>query len=61
MDKEDLIRNLEHEFYSIIAANPDWDQTPGQFLLSRGLSKDDIWEHRPSVARDEGWDEPDWL
>ena len=62
MDKADLIRNLEHEYYSTLAANPSWDESLGQYLLRSNLiSKDDIWELQPAVAADEGWDEPDWL
>ena len=57
----DLWRNLEFEYYSIQAANPDWEMSLGQFMRSRHLSRDQIWELSPGTGLEEGWPEPDWL
>lgn len=61
MNTADLIRALEREYHGIAAANPDWKKTLAQFLEERGLSRDEIWEHRRHAAEDENWPIPDWL
>lgn len=62
MNTKDLICKLELEYYGLKSANPGtYDVSLAEFLESRGVSRDDIWQHRPSAARAAGWKEPDWL
>lgn len=61
MDTKDLIRNLEFEYHSIAAANPNWETSLWDFLVSREFTADQIWEHCPEAAREAGQEEPDWL
>ena len=49
METEDLIRNLEFEYWAICAANPDWDKSLYDFLLDRNVTAQDIWEYSPGV------------
>jgi len=58
---DDLVRQLELEYYGTLMANPWWDVSLARFLESRGVSRDDIWEQCPEAAADEGWDPPEWL
>ena len=41
MDNEDLIQALIFEYYGIRAANPNWQKTLAQFLISRGVGAED--------------------
>jgi hypothetical protein len=61
MPLNDLIRSLAQEYHGIQAANPDWEMTLWDFLISRKVEPDDIWEHSPEIGRDAGQPEPDWL
>lgn len=61
METQDLIHNLEQKYHSLKAANPDWEMTLWDFLISRKVHPDDIWEHLPSAGADAGQPEPDWL
>lgn len=61
METQDLIRNLEREYHGIQAANPDWETTLWDFLISRKVDPDDIWEYSPEIGWDAGQPEPDWL
>jgi hypothetical protein len=61
MNTKSLIQRLENTYHGIRAANPDtYDETLAEYLERQGISRDDIWEHRPSAARAAGWPEPDW-
>lgn len=61
MDTKELIDLLEFEYYAILAANPTWNKSLAQFLRSRKVSREDIWDNRPSAAEAEGWKIPEWL
>lgn len=61
MEMRDLIRALELEYHGIIAANPDWETSLFDFLVSRGMDSDDIWEYSPQIGYDANKPEPDWL
>lgn len=61
MDTNDLIRNLEFEFHATHAANPDLEMSMWDFLISRGISPDDIWGYSRQIGWDAEQDEPDWL
>ena len=61
MNANDLIRNLEHEYYSIQAANPSWELGLWAFLIGRGVDPDDIWGYSPQIGYDAGQEEPEWL
>ena len=41
---EELVKVLEFEYYSIMAANPDWESTFVEFLVSRGFSEKEALE-----------------
>jgi hypothetical protein len=57
----DLIRNLEFEYFSICAANPNWSMPLWDFLILRGVTPSDIWEYSPQIGWDAGQKQPDWL
>ncbi|NIV31712.1 MAG: hypothetical protein GWN58_20175 [Anaerolineae bacterium] len=57
----DIMQQLEFEYHSIKAANPEWKQSLWDFLIKRGCSPDDIWEYSPQIGWDAGQPEPDWL
>ena len=61
MNTQELIDNLDFEYYAIGAANPDWKMNEWDFLISRGVSPDDIWEYSPEIGWDAGQPAPDWL
>ena len=62
MSAQELIHNLETDYYATIAANPDW-KAPALFdyLISKGVDADDIWEYSAQIGWDAGVEEPDWL
>ena len=37
MEQEDILKNLEFEFYAILAANPTWEKSLADFLISRHI------------------------
>lgn len=39
MNLDEMVRHLEFEYYGISAANPDWDMSLRDFLISRGLTE----------------------
>lgn len=61
MEINDLIRNLEFEYHSIQAANPDWNMGIWDFLIERGIEPDDIWTYSPQIGWDADQKEPEWL
>ena len=61
MDKQDLIRNLESEYHGIAAANPEYSESLFDFLVSRGIDVEDIWDYSPSIGASGGGSPPDWL
>lgn len=75
LTQKELMEHAIHDFYATLAATCQDDTfssiidpekaktfpTLGAWLLDSGHTKDDVWEHRPDIAQDEGWDEPDWL
>ena len=60
METTELIRHLEHEYWSILAANPEWDKSLVQFLLDKRVAADDIYAAFPEEAAKAGLDEPAW-
>lgn len=42
MHVSEVIHNLIFEYYGIEAANPEWDMTMWDFLVSRGCTPEDI-------------------
>ncbi len=44
MNDQGLLRNLEFEYYSILAANPQWETSLRDFLVSRGFSEREALE-----------------
>ena len=60
MDK-DIALALLHQYYAVIAANPDFAQTSCEYLLAHKMTVDDIWEHFPDIAAAADLDEPAWL
>jgi len=58
---DSLIRYLVLEYYATLMLDPRWNVSLAQFLESRGVSRDDIWERYHEAAEDEGWDPPEWL
>lgn len=56
-----LIQNLEHQYHSMRAANPEWDRSLVQYLLGVGMTTDCVWTYYPEEARTAGMDEPEWL
>lgn len=61
MEKKDWMRAVEHEYWSISAANPDWDKDLCAYFLEAGATEDDVWEYSPRLAYDSGLTEPDWV
>lgn len=61
MDTKDLIRNLEFFYHSIAAANPNWEMSLWDFLVSREVKPDDIWGYSRQIGWDAEQKEPDWL
>lgn len=61
MNTQDLIRHLELEYYSSIAADCMYDASLWDFLKGRGIDDDDIWEYDAEIGEDAGKDWPDWL
>jgi hypothetical protein len=61
MDIRELVDNLKFEYYSIQTASPDWHKSLWDFLIGRGISPDDIWEHCPEAGREAGQTEPEWV
>ena len=60
METTELIRRLEHSFWSIVEANPDWDGSLVQYLRDNGIKDDDIYAAVPDLAIAAGIDEPEW-
>jgi hypothetical protein len=56
-----LISNLEFEYRSIQAANPEWDISLWDFLIDRGVAPDEIWGYSPQIGWDAEQEQPDWL
>ena len=62
MDTQDLIHNLEADYYATITANPDWKApTLFDYLVSRGVDADDIWKYSPNIGWWAGKTDPEWL
>ena len=61
MDIQNVIRNLEHQYHSARAANPDWQQSLWSWLIAHNISPDDIWEYSPQIGYDADQPEPEWL
>lgn len=61
--QDTILRNLEHEYYSILAANPNWDMTLWDYLISNeiGITANDIWEYSPEIGWAAAQPEPEWL
>lgn len=43
----DTINTLEFQYYSLVAANPDWDESLFDYLLDMGITPDDLANHYP--------------
>lgn len=61
MDIQALIKRLEFEYYATLAANPKWNTTLWDYLISAGIPPDNIWEYSPEIGRHANQLEPDWL
>lgn len=57
----DIMRQLELEYYAIKAAAPEWQKSLWEFLRSRRCSSDDIWTYSPQIGYDAGQPEPEWV
>ena len=56
-----LIALLEGAYYSIVAANPDYETTLWHYLRGADIAPDDIWEYSPEIGWNANQSEPDWL
>ncbi len=55
------MQNLEHEYYSIYAANPALKMTLWEFFIDKGCSPDDIWSYSPQIGYQAEQLEPEWM
>jgi hypothetical protein len=39
LSHEELVQQLEFEYYAILAANPDWEASLEEFLRERGVEQ----------------------
>lgn len=60
METHELIRHLEHEYWGIVEANPDWDGSLVQFLLDHGIATGEVYAAIPDLAIAAGLEEPAW-
>lgn len=61
MEPRDLIRNLEHEYHAIRAANPTWEKSLWDFLVEKGCDPDDIWSYSSQIGYAANQPEPQWI
>ncbi len=57
----DIISTLVFEYAAIVAANPEWEMSEWDFLISRGCPPDEIWEYSREIGWDANQPEPEWL
>lgn len=58
---KDLVESLILEWSSVVAADPENALDCWDFLRSKGVSENDIWEFSPQIGWDAAQPEPDWL
>ena len=60
METSELIFLLDHEYYAIAGANPEWDKSIVRFLLEKGIDPGIVYAYHPQEAEEEGIEKPEW-
>jgi len=61
MNENGLITNLVLEYWGIVCANSDYNETLWDFLIRRKIPTDEIWLYSLEIGRAANQAEPDWM
>ena len=49
MERKELLKQLEFEYWGIVKANPDWDVSLWDFLISKGFTAGEIYDYNEDI------------